>query len=51
MSHGCLTLHLFKSDTLPISYYVKGLLYNPILFEQVLLSDDKDYKSDNTNDY
>ena len=46
-----LTLHLLKSDTLPISYYVKGLLYNPILFEQVLLSDDKDYKSDNTNDY
>ena len=29
-----------KSGTLPVSYYVKGLLYNPNLFEHVLLSGD-----------
>ena len=34
-----LALHILKSDIIPIAYYVKGLLYNPALFEQVLLSD------------
>jgi hypothetical protein len=38
-----LGLHVLKSDTLPIAYYVKGLLYNPDLFERVLLSDDVDW--------
>jgi hypothetical protein len=38
-----LGLHVLKSDTLPIAYYVKGLLYNPDLFERVLLSDDIDW--------
>jgi hypothetical protein len=36
-----LSLHALKSDTLPIAHYVKGLLYNPDLFERVLLSDDE----------
>ena len=38
-----LGLHTLKSDTLPIAHYVKGLLYNPILFERVLLSDNVDW--------
>jgi hypothetical protein len=41
-----LGLHVLKSDTLPISYYVKGLLYNPDLFARVLLSDDIDWLND-----
>ena len=32
-----------KSDTLPMGHYVRGLLYNPILFERVLMSDDVDW--------
>jgi len=40
-----LGLHLLRSDTIPIAYYVKGLLYNPTLFDQVLLADDVDWLS------
>ena len=38
--NALLGLLRIESGTLPIWHYVKGLLYNPILFEQVLLSDD-----------
>ena len=35
-----LSLNRLKSYSNPLSYYVKGLLYNPVLFKQVLLVDD-----------
>ena len=34
------TLLSIKSDTIPMCHYVKGLLYNPALFEKVIMSDD-----------
>ncbi|MCL2151741.1 MAG: hypothetical protein FWH57_02100 [Oscillospiraceae bacterium] len=33
-----LGLNALMADTVPLSHYVQGLLYNPILFKQVLLS-------------
>ena len=38
--YALLGLNSIKSDTIPLHFYINGLLYNPALFERVMLSDD-----------
>jgi hypothetical protein len=43
-----LALNYIKPDAIPISHYVKGILYKSVLFRRLLLKDDVDWLSDET---